>query len=482
MSSLKRRSAIAVAWDLGGVLLNHGTSFIISIFLARLLSPKEFGLVGMAMVFITISQVFVDVGFSSALIQNKRNSNLGYNSVFYFNIVAGLLLTILFFFLAPFIGLFYENNTVSNLVRWLSLSILISSFNQVQSAILSRKLDFKALALRHVIASVVGGIVGVLAAFNGAGVYALVLKSLLASFLSSVLLWKASKWRPSLQFSLDELKKMMGFSSYVFFDRIVTTILGSLDVLTVAKVFSASTLGFYSRAVTLKDQVTTYSTVSIQKVFFPVLSSLQENEAEYQRIYFRIISVVAFVSYGLTGVLYILGEPIIIGLFGEKWGASVAIFQVLILSACNTPLNAMMINAFMSKGLTKENFKIGLFRKAVQLIPILIAYYYGLYAFTVSVVIVSYLITFTNILFLSHYLQLSISKHLLKVFEGMFPLLLFIAIIKFIGLDGLCIKLIFALLFGIFYCAYSYVLKSEGFVFVQQNILNGVSKWILKRK
>jgi len=217
LSSLKRKSAIALAWDFGGLLANRGAGFIISIFLARLLSPEEFGLVGMATVFIAITQVFIDVGFSTALIQRKENSDLVYSSVFYFNLFAGAILTIGFYFFAPLIGDFYGNMEVSKILRWLSLTFLFNSLNQVQSAILVKQLNFKVLTIRNIIASVIGGGLGVLAAFQGFGVYALVIQSLSTAILSVILLWSISNWRPSFIFSLNELKGLLSYSGFYYF-------------------------------------------------------------------------------------------------------------------------------------------------------------------------------------------------------------------------------------------------------------------------
>ena len=161
MTSLKQRTFKAIIWDLLGRFLTQGASFVLTIILARLLAPEEFGVVAMAMAFITISNVFVDFGFSSALIQNQENTSLTYSSVFYFNVFAGLTITIIIFLLAPSIGDFYGNESIVNLVRWLSLVFLFNSFNRVQNAILSKELNFKSLSMRLLVASILGGIGGV---------------------------------------------------------------------------------------------------------------------------------------------------------------------------------------------------------------------------------------------------------------------------------------------------------------------------------
>lgn len=481
MKQLKNKTTVALIWDMTGLLINKGSTFIISIFLARLLSPSEFGLVGMAAVFIAISQVFIDVGFSTALIQRNENTNLVYSSVFYFNILSGIALTSLFYFIAPLVGTFYNNLEVVGIVRWLSLGFIFNSFNQVQSAILIKQLNFKVLTIRNIVASIISGLLGVFAAFKGLGVYALVVQSLSNAAISTVLLWSISNWKPSLLFSIKELRGLLGFSSYVFFDRIVSTIFSKMDIMIIAKVFSPATLGFYSRAVSLKDQVTIYSTSSIQKVFFPVLSSLKDNKVEYNKIYYKVISIVSFISFFLTGLLFLLGKEIIIGLFGQKWEASVPIFEVLVLGVCTYPINAMIVNAFMSKGLSKENFRIGLIRKFIQVIPLVLAYFYGIFEFTIAVVFISYLLTFMNIYFLKKYTLLSIRKHLIKLSDGLAPLLLFVFIYKFLGIERLIIKLPLLLAFIVTYFLYNKLRQTEGYLFLLSNFKTIINHYKIKK-
>lgn len=478
--SLKNQSAKALGWDLGGTLAKSLSGFVISIFLARLLTPEEFGLVGMAMVFITVSQVFIDVGFASALIQNQRTTNLSYSSVFWLNIFLGALLTLLFYFVAPYIGEFYNNQEVTNLVKWLSLIFVFNSFSIVQSALLKKKLDFKVLSMSNMLAGVIGGIIGVIFAFLDYGVYSLVVQNIVTAVLITFFLWSAADWKPDFKFSIIELKKLAGFSSFVFFDRFASSIFQRLDILVIGKVLSPATLGFYTRAVSLKGQVTTYSSSSIAKVFFPVLSTLQGDEKEFSRIYFKVISLVSVISFGLTGILYGLGQDIIITLFGDKWMPSVAIFQILIISACNYPLNSMMVNAFMSKGRSKENFYIGLFRKAVRVIPLYLAYAYGIIAFAIGVVVVSYFLTVTNAIFLQKYTGLSFSMHMKKIFEGIIPLLLLIVIFYLISPTSIVYRVGLTLIFIVVYLAYNHLLKTEGYEFIKANLPNAIKKLKMK--
>jgi len=476
LSSLKRKSAVALAWDFGGLLAKKGFGFVISIFLARLLTPEDFGVVGMAMVFIAISQVFVDVGFSSSLIQRSDCTDLTYSSVFYFNIVSGSLLTLIFFFTAPLIGDFYNNDQITLIVKWLSLSFLLNSFNQVQSAILKKELNFKVLSLRLVFASAIAGTIGIIAAYNGLGVYALVIQSLSSAVLSTILLWSISNWKPSFRFSIKELKSLTGFSVYVFLDSITSTFFNKMDVLFVGKVFSSATLGFYSRAESLNSQISTFTSTSLIKVFFPVLSSLKDADKDFKRVYFKVVSLICFLSFILSGILYALAEPLIIGLFGEKWHFSVAIFQILVFKSFNVPLNGIMLNALLGKGKAKENFRIGIIRKVLRASPIIIGWYYGLMAFVWGVTIISFVLTFFNIVFLNRYVNISIYYHLRKIIEGIIPFILFVFTINYFELTTYKELMVSSIIYVIFYLLYATVIKMDGLIFVKSEIKKRLNK------
>lgn len=450
--------------------MRQGSGFVISIFLARLLEPAEFGLVGIAMVFISISQIFIDIGFTSALIQNQNNTKLTYSSVFYLNIAAGICLTGLFYFAAPYIGLFFENNQITSLVRWLSLIFVFNSMNLVQGAILRKELNFKILAIRTFMATAIGGISGVIFAFLGYGVYSLVMQNIIAAITGTILLWSVTPWKPDLNFSFKEARKLSGFSSFVFFDQFISTIFNKLDVLIIGKVFSPATLGFYTRALSLNDLITRYSSTSLTKVFYPVLSTLKHDPLEFSRVYFKVISVIAFASYGIAGVLYIVGEDVIVLLFGSKWVTSIPIFRVLILAACNYPIGLMMVNAYMSQGKSRENFQIGIFRKAVRVVPLVVAYYYGLFSFTVAVVCVSYFLIVPDIHFLNKYVGLSSKKHIQKWIEGIIPLGLIVVSCHYLDLEFFWSRMIVVVVFVLLYLGYAYIIRIEGFLFILKNI------------
>lgn len=480
--SLKKAALRGFIWDLTGTFARHGIKFVISIFLARLLEPEEFGLVGMALVFIVISQAFADFGFGSALIQNKKNTSVVYSSVFFINIIAGALICALFYGLAPFIADFFNNQALTSLIQWLSLSFVFSSFIIVQKSILTREINFKTINLADVISQTVSGIIAVILAFSGWGVYALVVQSLLGAFLNGVLLWVWTDWYPKIEFSWKEVKKLTGFSTFMFMDQILSRISNQLDVFFVGKVFSPATLGYYTRAQSLNNMVTQYTSTSFTKIFFPVLSKFQDDEEGFKRVYFRIISIICFFAFLVSGLMVFWGETIIVVLFGEKWQPSVIIFQTLILMAFARPINSMMVNAFLGKGKAKENFYVGLFRKIVRLFPLLVGFYYGLMPFIYALVACSYFLTFCNMLFMKRILKIELNRHLKKVFEGVIVFFPFIFLFFNVTLfeNKILNNITYSVIFVTVYLLWSIILQNEGMLYVKSHIKPAFAK--IKRK
>lgn len=420
MSKLRSRTARALAWDLLGNYGGQIIGFVISIFLARLLTPEDFGLVGMSMVFIAVLHVFRDFGLASALIQNKENNSLTYSSVFYINLLAGVILTLLLYFLAPLIGAFYENDSITVLVQLLSVTFFINSFNIVQSTILRRNLDFKRLTMRDLISQSMAGVVAVILAFQGFGVYALVVQQILAAFIQTLLLWSLTGWRPKLEFSWAEVKKLTGFSVYVFAAQSINQLIRQADTLVIGKLFSPATLGFFTRADSLNSLINKNSVSTLNKVFFPVLASIQDEDERFQKVFLKVVNLVTVISVFLTGVFYLIGEELIIGLFGDQWEPSVIVFKILIIRGFTYPISSIIVNAFLAKGKSKQNFHYGNIRKVLQLSPMVIAYFYGFIPFVYALLAVSILAWVLNIYFTTISLRIPFKDQ----FKAVFPYLM----------------------------------------------------------
>lgn len=380
------------------------SSFIISIFLARLLSPEQFGVVGIAVVFIALTQVFIDVGFTDGLIQRQKMPDSLFSSVFFINLAISLLLATGLFIVAPLVGEFYNDREVTMVLRYLSIVPVIAALGKVHAAVLTKRMDFKSLTIRDIAATTIGGILGVIAAYNGMGVYSLVIQQVSFAFVGTILLWIGSGWRPRLQFEFKEVYSLMGFSIFVFLDQIFRRVFQKLDTLFIGKVFSPASLGFYARAESLNSQVMDYSSRSLRKIMFPVFSSIQDDDVRFKEVYFKAFNLAAVIAVSLAGVLYFLGEEIIIGLYGEKWRPSVILFQILVFRNILTPFGSLMGKAMLSKGYARIKFQVSVLQRIILLSPMLFGLFYGLEAFACAVVGAAAVGLIINTLVVSTYL------------------------------------------------------------------------------
>lgn len=424
--SLKRKTQTALIWDLSGSMGRQIAAFAISILLARLLSPEEYGIVAMAMIFIQLTNVFIDVGFTDGIVQSKNISNLALTSLFYVNFSFSILLSMLIILIAPFIGEFYENNQITDVLYYLVIVPPIAALGKVHSAILMRNLNFKALNIRTIAATIIGGAVGVISAINGQGVYSLVWQQIIFTITDTILLWVGSKWKPIFAFSFNEIRSVLNFSQYVFFDQLLRQVFNKINTLFVGKVFSPIGLGVYSRAESLNSLVSEYTSNSLRNVMYPVLSSVQDDSFRFSQIFFRASSLSSAVATILTGTLYFLSETIIIGLLGEKWRGSVNIFKILAFVMLVAPHIGLISKAILSKGLSKVKFNMGLIQRILLLSPLPLGFFYGIELFTVGITVSKYLILFAFILYAHRDLGFSISQQFKTIFTPIYPLIILI--------------------------------------------------------
>lgn len=469
--NLNKKTKSGLIWDLSGSFVRQGAAFVISIILARLLEPKDFGIIGMSLVFVSISDVFVDVGFTSGLIQQRNTKDITYSSIFYVNLVISLLFTLGIIIAAPYISDFYGIPEIKNILYYLSIIPPIAAVGRVHAAILTKRMNFKSLTLRDITATVVGGAIGLAAAFSDFGVYSLVFQQIASVATATCLLWLSIKWKPKFEFSKIEVKKLMGYSSYVFFDQALRQIFNRIDTIFIGKVFSPITLGFYSRAESLRAQVQTYTTNSVRKVIFPALSSLQDNPEEFEAVYYKVFNIVTGLTVLLVAPIFFLSEEIIIGLLGEKWQPSIIFFQILIFTTLTSPQIGLMAQTVLAKGHSKLKFKIGLIQRFLKLTPIVFGLYFGVLEFTVAVVVAVTIVFFVYAFVLQLKLRISFITQVISFLIPHALFLLFIIIFKVFKVE--ISNWLIAASFIILNIIYLKLIKHESFTLIN-NTLNYV--------
>lgn len=318
----------------------QGIGFLLSIIIARIVSPSAYGLIVMIQVFLSFSQIFIDGGFVNALIQKKDRTEIDYYTVFIFNMVMAILLYGLFYIAAPFIADFYEESQLTIITRVIALSLIISSLSIVQRAKLTIELDFKTQTKAGILSVIISGVIGVICAYSGMEVWALVIQGLVGQIIISFSLLYLSRWMPQLQFSMTSFKKMFNYGSKLMANNIITSIYINLANLIIGKRYSAADLAYYNRGFTLTQFPSTNIAEVMNRIIFPVLTPLQNDRKRLIETYIKYLHLSNYIILPLMMLLIVLAYPLVEILLTEKWLPAVPYIQIFSL---NFMLYAIML-------------------------------------------------------------------------------------------------------------------------------------------
>src|SRR5690554_1213436 len=339
MSSLKNKTISGVFWSMLQKLGDQGIQFVITIVLARLLVPEDFGLIGMLAIFIAISQTIVEAGFNKALIRKKDADEEDYSTVFFINLSVSVLLYLLLYFCAPFIAQFYNEPKLISLTRILSLIFILNAFGYVQETKLIKEMQFKRLMIINLPSTVISGIVAIVLAYNGFGVWSIVAQRLTMRLMFIVQVWFYSNWKPIWVFNKEKAKSLFAFGGNLMIVGIIQTIYLNGYKLVIGKFYPTSTLGYYENANTVvSTPISTLSSV-MQRVTFSVFSTIQNDDKRLKIGYKKIIQQVLFVLCPFLVFSMVLAEPLFRFVLTEKWLPAVPFFQILCIGFLFRPLN-----------------------------------------------------------------------------------------------------------------------------------------------
>lgn len=398
---LKSQGVHALFWDLLGKLGGHGIGFLFTIFLARLLDPSDFGLIAMVMVYVGVAAIFTDAGLAGALVQRKNVGQIHYSSVFYFNLLAALSLAGLTYFSASSIALFYQNQDLLPIAQIMSASFVINALCSVQSVKLRKDLNYSALTKAGLCASLLGGIVGIVLALNGFGVYSLVAQSISTSAIRAVMIWLTCRWSPSAQFSYAALKQLWVYGFRMFLVSLMNAVSIRLDVLVIGKLFPAATLGYFDLAKRFSMLVNQYSSGSLMSVMFPVLSKIQSEHDRFKKTVCKTLDILSMLVFLIVGLLYLSSEHLIVFLYSEKWSPSVVYLKLLLLSGFAYPLNALLVNVLTSKGNSKAFLRMAIIKKIFFFLNIANFFIWGIEGYLIGLVFVGVINTSITIVYAS---------------------------------------------------------------------------------
>ena len=413
--SLKKQSIQGVIWTGIQQFGSQGISFIVSILLARLLTPSEFGLVAMILVFISISQTILDSGLSQSLIRTVDPDTSDYSTVFYFNLVVSLLLYGILYLSAPFISMFYEQPALTELLRVLGIILIVKAFSIVQLTKLTKEMNFKLQTIISLPALLGSALVAVIMAFNGFGVWSLVAYRLIREILNSSLLWIYSKWKPKLLFSILKFKYHFKFGVNLLFSGILNGVFNNLYALIIGKYFSAAQLGYFNRANSLQRLPVQNLGNILNKVTYPMFSKINNNDQKLRKDYLKVIGLSIFVMSPIMIFMGVLAKPLILFLLTDKWISVVPYLQILVLAGLLFPIHSFNLNILKVKGRSDLFLRLEFIKKIIIVLAVLFAMNYGVIGLVWSIVGTSIVALVINTHYSGKLINLTISFQLKKI-------------------------------------------------------------------
>ena len=378
--TLRHKTIKGVGWSAADAFLGQGITFVVGLVLARLLSPEEYGLIGICLIFTTILNGLVDSGFSNALIRKKYAADSDYNTMFITNLVISLLLYVLLFFSAPASARFFARVELVPLIRVMGLVLIANALSITQSTILTKRLDFKTKTKASLVSAIVSGVAGIAMAYAGCGVWAIVAQILSKQILFTCCLWWFNRWWPDLTFSRDSFKYMWGFGSKLMLSGLLDNLWKQLYQVVVGKFYSPATLGQYSRSREYANLFSANITAVVQRVSYPALSEIQDDKERMMAAYRRVIKMTMFVTCVLMISLGAVAEPMIYCLIGPKWHEAATYLPLICLSMSMYPLHAINLNMLQLQGRSDLFLYLEVAKKIIGVIPILVGVLVNVYS------------------------------------------------------------------------------------------------------
>jgi teichuronic acid exporter len=417
MPTLKQKAVSGILWSSIERFSAQGIQFIIGILLARQLLPSDYGLIGMLVIFLAIIQTIVDSGFGTALIQKKNRDNLDYSTVFYFT--ASFCYCIIFI-AAPYIAKFYGQPLLIPLTRIIGITIIINALAVVQRTIFAVRIDFKTQTFAALSSSIISGVIGVIMAYKGFGVWALAAQSIIKSGIETILLWRISKWVPKYGFSFDRFKRFFFFGSKILIANVLDTVYRNIYLAVIGKFFSVNTLGYYTAAQQLQEVPSANLTGIIQRATFPVLSQVQDDEIRLRNGFRKTIKLSSFVIFPLMMGLAALSEPIVRIVFTAKWIESAWMLKLLCFAGMWYPIHALNMNILNVKGRSDLFLKVEIVKKSVISVILVASIFWGIKGMLIGQIASSFLALFINGYYSRQLTGYGISKQL----RDLLPLML----------------------------------------------------------
>ena len=413
--NLKAKTAKGVGWGFADNILGLGITAVANIILARILSPADFGIIGMTAIFMTLSTSLVDSGFTGALTRKKDTVKADFDTVFYFNLAVSCLLYAVLFFCSPFIARFFKEPILVPVIRILGISLVINAFGIVQKIILVRRIDFRTQAWISLVSSFAAAVAAVAMAFYGFGVWSLVVLQVGKLAVNTILPWSVSRWHPGLCFSRKSFRDMFSFGSRLLITSIISTIWSEMYSFIIGKMYSSSVLGQYSRADKVKNMVTSNVSSVMQKVSYPVLASIQDEGERQINVYRKVLKTTVLISFTAVFGVWAVAGPFILTVFGNQWLPAVDYLRIMCFSGLFLPLMMCSANVINADGRSDITLVLEILKTVMGLIPVVFGIIFSVEALLWSMVGVSFILFVVHAAYVSKVIHYSVGRQLADI-------------------------------------------------------------------
>lgn len=466
--NIKNKAINGVFWKFSEKICMQGASLVIQIVLARILLPSDYGIIGYLNLFILLSDVFIQQGFTTALIQKKNADDIDCSSVFFANIIMSIIIYFVLYISAPLISLFYHETYLIPTMRILSLNVIIGAFSSVHNALLAKNLEFKKSFMRSLAYIFFYGASGIILAKLGYGVWALIFARLIGLAVGAIVLWISVKWRPSFKISFSRLKVLFGYSSKVLLTNLLNTLFNNVNSLIIGRFYQKEDLGFFQRGQSIPQAIMSAVDGSLNEVMYPTFSKLQDDLIRLKNAVRRSMRLSMFVIFPILTGLLVISEPLTIVLLTDKWLPSVPYMQLTCIICMFWPLSGRIhaLNAIGKSGVTLQ---LSIISKCISLIFILIMVRFGVLMIMIGTIIASFINFFVTSFQISKYINYSFKELIIDIM----PILVLSIImglitysLTFLKLDSLLTLIIQILIGGMTYLFGARIIKLDSYEYL----------------
>ncbi|REE83101.1 O-antigen/teichoic acid export membrane protein [Lutibacter oceani] len=396
MSDLKQKALSGVFWSALQQFGKQGIGFVVSVVLARLLLPEEFGLIAMIGIFMGIGASLMDAGLGSSLIRTKNPTQDDYSTVFYFNLIGSVAMYVLLFATAPLIANFYDQEILISIIRWYGIIFIINAFAMIQNTRLTKLMDFKTQMQIALPSTIIGGLVGIIMAYLGYGVWSLVVMAIIQAIASTLQLWFYSKWKPAWIFNKEKFKYHFKYGYKLTMSGLLNIVFVNVYTIIIGKFFAPAQVGFYNRADSLKQLPVSNISAVLNKVTFPLFAEINDDTVRLKRVYKKIMQMVVFLVAPVLLIMAVLAEPLFRFLFTEKWLPAVPYFQILCWNGILFPIHSYNLTILNVKGRSDLFLKLEIIKKIMIVLVVLVSFQFGIYGLLYGAVFTSVVGFFIN--------------------------------------------------------------------------------------